>query len=89
MNKNTAKKQILKLYFTDGAGALMFASASWVALLAARGFSTIEIGLLESIFHLTSMTCEVPSGVVADVFGRKKTMIASTVMSPVFGWIFA
>ncbi len=91
MNKNTAKKQILKLYFTDGAGALMFASASWVALLAARGFSTIEIGLLESIFHLTSMTCEVPSGVVADVFGRKKTMIASTVMSVItsFMMIFA
>lgn len=76
-----ARRQIKKLYILDGVGSMMIAGASWVALLAARGYSTIEIGLLESIFHVASMLFEVPSGALADVFGRKKIMVASSVMS--------
>ncbi len=81
MNEKRARKQITRLYFIDGIGGLMIAGASWVALLAARGFSTVEIGLFESIFHVASMTFEVPSGAVADVFGRKKIMIMASVMA--------
>jgi MFS family permease len=80
MNKTTAKKQIRKLLFIDAVSGCAIGGAAWVALLAARGFSTVEIGLLESIFHVTSMIFEVPSGVVADMFGRRKTMVASRVM---------
>lgn len=81
MNINTARNQIKKLYLLDGVGSLMIAGASWVALLSARGFSTVEIGLAESIFHVTSMGFEIPSGAIADVFGRKKTMVASRIMA--------
>lgn len=81
MDKITAKKQINKLLLLDSTSGVMIAGASWVALLAARGFSTIEIGLLESIFHIASMTFEIPSGVVADVFGRKRVMVMSQVMT--------
>lgn len=81
MNKNIARNQIKKLLLLDGAGALMLAGASWVALLAARGFSMVEIGFAESIFHVASMIFEVPSGAVADVFGRKKVMVIGRVMS--------
>ena len=51
-----------------------------MALLAARGFSVFEIGILESIFHVVSMCFEIPSGAVADAFGRKRTMVASEVL---------
>lgn len=81
MDKITARKQIKKLYVIDGIGGSMIAGASWVALLASRGFSTVEIGIFESIFHIASMTFEIPSGVCADVFGRKKVMIMASVMS--------
>ena len=81
MNKNIARNQIKKLLLLDGAGALMLAGASWVALLAARGFSMVEIGFAESIFHVVSMCFEVPSGAIADVFGRKKVMVVGRVMS--------
>ena len=80
MEKKTARKQTNKLLGIDAVSGLAIAGAAWVALLAARGFSIIEIGLLESIFHITSMTFEIPSGVIADVFGRRKTMVASRVM---------
>lgn len=52
-----------------------------MALLAARGFSLIEIGIIESIFHAVSICFEVPSGVAADVFGRKKTLVISQIVS--------
>ena len=80
MEKKTARKQINKLLGIDAVSGFAIAGAAWVALLAARGFSTIEIGLLESIFHITSLTFEIPSGVIADVFGRRKTMMASRIM---------
>ena len=81
MEKLNIRRQINKLLVLDGAGALMIAGASWVALLAARGFSSIQIGLAESIFHVTSMLFEIPSGAVADVFGRKTTLALSRVLA--------
>lgn len=80
MEKKIAKRQINKLLCIDAVSGLAIGGAAWVALLAARGFSTVEIGILESIFHITSMIFEIPSGVVADMFGRKKTMVASRIM---------
>ena len=56
-----------------------------VAILALRGFSMLEIGMLESIFHIVSSSFEIPSGVVADVFGRKKTMVLASLVSFVSG----
>lgn len=38
-------------------------------------------GIMESIFHIVSMCFEIPSGVVADVFGRKKTLMLSLLVS--------
>lgn len=77
MERKRVKEQINKLLLLDGMGNLMLASASWVALLSARGFSTVEIGAAESVFHTASMIFEIPSGAMADVFGRRKILIAS------------
>ena len=74
------KQQIRTIYGISALEALQIAGASWVALLAARGFSVFEIGILESIFHVVSMCFEIPSGAVADAFGRKRTMAASEVL---------
>ena len=39
--------------------------------LAAKGLSLFQIGLMETVFHVTSFLMEVPTGVVADLYGRK------------------
>jgi len=80
MKNPEIKKQINKLYLISALEGLPIAAASWVALLAARGFSIGEIGILEAVFHAVSLCGEIPSGVLADVLGRKKTMIASRLM---------
>lgn len=74
------KKQIRNIYTISALSSFQLAGASWVALLAARGFSMVEIAVAESVFHASSLLFELPSGVIADVFGRKKSMILSQCM---------
>ena len=52
----------------------------WVALLAARGFSMVEIGVAEGVFHIASLLFEIPSGVISDVFGRRRSLVLSRLM---------
>ncbi len=73
------KKQLSKLYTSSVLGNLSLIGA-WVAILAARGYSLVEIGIAETVFHITSLIFEIPSGVLADVFGRKKMLIVSAIM---------
>ena len=73
------KKQLSKLYTSSVLGNLSLTGA-WVAILAARGYSLVEIGIAETVFHITSLIFEIPSGVLADVFGRKKMLIVSAIM---------
>ena len=85
MRKFNIKAQIHKLYTQTVVGYFRIAGSSWVALLALRGFSLLQIGMLESIFHIVSSSFELPSGVVADVFGRKKTMVLASIVSLISG----
>lgn len=73
------KKQIGGLYLSSILGNLSLTGA-WVAILAARGYTLTQIGLAETIFHITSLIWEIPSGILADVFGRKKMLIVSVIM---------
>ena len=66
---NTIRKQIGYLY-----------TGAWVAILAARGYSLVEIGFVETVFHVTSIIFEIPSGIFADVFGRKNMLIVSSIL---------
>ena len=76
MNLN---KQLVCLYTNHFFSGLRITDAVWVALLAARGFSLWEIGFAEGVFHIVSLLCEVPSGMAADLLGRKKTLVTGGV----------
>ena len=45
------KKQLSKLYTSSVLGNLSLTGA-WVAILAARGYSLVEIGIAETVFHI-------------------------------------
>lgn len=74
------KLQLKRLIAVSALSSFQLAGASWVALLAVRGFSAMQIGFAESCFHLTSVLFEIPSGVVSDVFGRRKSILLSQLM---------
>lgn len=74
------KKQINLLHITNLLSNLSITGA-WVAILAARGFSLVEIGFAETVFHITSLIFEIPSGLLADIYGRKKMLLVSQMMA--------
>ena len=73
------KKQISTLYVSSVLGNLSLTGA-WVAILFVRGYSLVEIGIAETIFHIVSILFELPSGILADIFGRKNMLIVSSIM---------
>ena len=73
-------RQKLVLLILEWSVGFRPAGSVWVLLLALRGFSLVEIGLAESVFHVVSLCCELPSGLLADVLGRKRTLTASHMM---------
>ena len=76
-----ARAQLRKLYVSNFLANISIAGAAWVALLASRGFSMQEIMFAETVFHIVSLVNEVPSGLIADIFGRKKSLILSCLLS--------
>lgn len=55
----------------------------WVLYLTHKGFTSLQIGLLEAVFHGTSFLFEVPSGGIGDRFGYRKTLIVARVMNSI------
>ncbi|MCU9534325.1 MFS transporter [Streptococcus sp. CSL10205-OR2] len=53
----------------------------WVLFLSQNGMSLLEVGLLESLFHGTSILFEIPSGMLADRFTYKTNLYISRVMT--------
>ena len=73
MFKRTYKRNIsliAGLEFTSYFGITSF----WILFFIQNGLSLLQIGLLESIFHGTSLLCEIPSGMLADRFSYKTNL---------------
>jgi MFS family permease len=47
----------------------------WMLFLLSEGFSLTEVGLLESLYHIAAFLFEVPTGYVADRFGKKVSLV--------------
>jgi MFS family permease len=75
--KNNVKVSYVYNFLTQ----LNMSSAIWVLYLAFRGMSLIEIGLLESVYHLTGVLFELPTGVIADIYGKRFSVIAGRIIS--------
>ncbi|MBN2605084.1 MAG: MFS transporter [Bacilli bacterium] len=69
-NKNI-KLDYYHMFFRN----INFTQGFWLLYLRFKGFELFEIGMLETVFHVTSLSMEVPTGVIADVFGRKLSRV--------------
>lgn len=75
------KTQLRRLNAFGFFASLRITDAVWVALLAGRGFSLWQIGLAESLYHIASLLCEIPTGMAADLMGRRRSMAAAGLMA--------
>ena len=81
MSKLNIKKQLGLLYISNFLFNSSIAGAAWVLLLVTDGYSLIQVGFAETVFHIVSLLAEIPSGMFADVIGRKKSLIVSCLMT--------
>ena len=81
MSKLNIKKQLGLLYISNFLFNIPIAGAAWVLLLVADGYSLIQVGFAETVFHIVSLLAEIPSGMFADVLGRKKSLMVSCIMT--------
>ena len=79
--KLNIKKQLGLLYISNFLFNASIAGAAWVLLLVSDGYSLIQVGFAETVFHIVSLMAEIPSGMFADVFGRKKSLVLSCIMT--------
>lgn len=80
MFKRTYKRNIsllAGLEFTSYFGITSF----WILFFIQNDLSLLQIGLLESIFHGTSLLCEIPSGMLADRFSYKTNLYLARLSS--------
>jgi MFS family permease len=75
------RSNVKKNYVFTLLKGLDFTRGIWMLYLASKGLSLTQLGLLETIFHVASFLMEVPTGVIADVFGRKVSRILGRMAS--------
>lgn len=73
-------KQTIRLYLTLTLltqFGISFISATYVTYLLDHGLNQFEVGLTNFVFFATLFVCEIPTGAIADVFGRKRSFVLS------------
>jgi MFS family permease len=65
-----------------------FTRAVWIVYLAAHSYSPFAIGLVEMIFHIAKFVAEMPTGVFADLVGRRASLIVSCVLAAIGELLF-
>tara|TARA_B100000900_G_scaffold413406_1_gene437325 strand:- start:2129 stop:3298 length:1170 start_codon:yes stop_codon:yes gene_type:complete len=72
------KDNIWKLYIIKGLMWFMVAMPIIVLFFQENGLSLQEVMILQGSYSLMVALMEIPSGYIADLFGRKKTMVLGT-----------
>ena len=78
--KRQVKNNIALCYAFRALGGMGLTDGVWVLFMASKGLPLWQIGLLEGVFHVTSLLFEVPSGAMADMLGRRRVLFISRVM---------
>lgn len=82
MNINSKLERNIKVsYIYNFMMQFNITTAIWVLYLSYKGISLIEIGLLESIFHITGLLFELPTGAIADIYGKKFSVVVGRILS--------
>ena len=77
---NRTVRQYYLLSFLASAGGMQITSAVYTTFLMNNGLNLFQVNLVNAVFFTTLFLCEIPTGVFADVFGRKSSYVASAAL---------
>ncbi|MDE2966463.1 MAG: MFS transporter [Chloroflexota bacterium] len=75
--------------FMASTGFMIFLPVWIIYLMDGRGLSLTEVGVIESFFWLTVIIAEVPTGAVADRFGRRISLALGAILFAISTVIFS
>jgi MFS family permease len=81
MNTGLVQRNVRLIYAYTFATGLFFDRALWVLYLVERGMNMAQVGLLEALLHAAILFFEVPTGMVADLYGRRKSLLIGSFLS--------
>jgi MFS family permease len=84
VNNSIFKRNIFLLYLNSLLKGLEFYIPIYALYLQVELFSTLNVTLILAINAIAVILLEVPTGAVADIIGRKTSLIASSVSSTIF-----
>jgi MFS family permease len=73
----------MAFYTYNFSNNIAFTSAIWVIYLASHGYSPLQIGLFEMLFHTSKFVAEIPTGIFADLLGRRKSLIVCNTLKSI------
>ncbi|MFA6445677.1 MAG: MFS transporter [Candidatus Paceibacterota bacterium] len=86
------KSKTVKLYFTltalYTAGTAMIGSI-YTNYLRAAGLNEFEVNMVNMAFFITITICEIPTGLFADIFGRKRSFVISCFLMAISMFVYA
>ena len=77
------KKNIALLYGFSFFDQFMIVIALWVPYLATKGIGMRQFMELQAVFALVILCGEVPSGLLSDLWGRKKTLLLGSALKAI------
>ena len=77
------KKNIPLLYGFSFLDQFMIVIALWVPYLATQGIGMRQFMELQAVFAIVILSGEVPSGLLSDLWGRKKTLLLGSTLKAV------
>ena len=73
------EKNIRKIYFYRIMFGMMFSAPTIVLFWQKHGMSLTDVMVLQSIFAAATVVFELPSGYLADIIGRRKSLVFSAI----------
>ncbi|WP_127583702.1 MFS transporter [Paenibacillus koleovorans] len=77
MNRTKLSANVPLFYVYTILNHFILDRAIWMLFLVSKGFSLTQIALLESAYHLMNFLFEVPTGYVADRYGKRASLMVA------------
>lgn len=77
--KRLLNRNVPALFVFSFLGESFFIVPALIPFFHSNGLTTTQIMIVQSVFHVVVLTWEIPSGYIADVIGRKKSMLAGAI----------